>query len=458
MPEKDPNVQSDFMIEKIKERPINKGKLVRRMLLTAAMAVIFGLVACFTFLALEPVLNKWMNPEEELPKVYFPEETEEMSPEEMLLESIIESSVELGNIEEDDPEGSTETDDPEKAALDEEQIRKLLSEVKLNVVSYRQMYSSMTEYTKTLQRSMVTLTGITSRVDWFNDVNESSNRSSGIIIYNNTKELLILADYSSIANSERLNITFCNGAETMAELKCRDPETGLAVVTVQIEVLPENFLEDVIAIAKPGSSNHGNIVRTPVIALGSPMGTVNSMGYGVITSASAQAFEVDANYRLLQTDIVGSPMADGVLFNLYGQFVGIITKDYPSEGMENLITAYGITDLKKRMEKLSNDQPFTYAGIYGNSVSLSAHEELNVPYGAYVRDIDMDSPAMRAGIQKGDVIIQMDEYVINNFSDYVSFMHVKNPETTVRVTILRMAQAGYKEMQVDMTLEELKAK
>ena len=88
MPEKDPNVQSDFMIEKIKERPINKGKLVRRMLLTAAMAVIFGLVACFTFLALEPVLNKWMNPEEELPKVYFPEETEEMSPEEMLLESI----------------------------------------------------------------------------------------------------------------------------------------------------------------------------------------------------------------------------------------------------------------------------------------------------------------------------------------------------------------------------------
>ena len=40
MSEKEPNVQSDFMIEKIKERPINKGKLVKRMLLTAAMAVI----------------------------------------------------------------------------------------------------------------------------------------------------------------------------------------------------------------------------------------------------------------------------------------------------------------------------------------------------------------------------------------------------------------------------------
>ncbi|MBO4514794.1 MAG: serine protease, partial [Lachnospiraceae bacterium] len=167
-------------------------------------------------------------------------------------------------------------------------------------------------------------------------------------------------------------------------------------------------------------------------------------------------FDEDANYKLLQTDIVGSPLADGVLFNLYGQFIGIITHDHSAAGMENLITAYGITDLKKRMEKMSNDQPFSYAGIYGTSVSLSAHEELYVPYGAYVKDIALDSPAMRAGIQKGDVITQMDEYAITNFSDYVSFLNIKNPETEVQVTVLRLAQNGYKEMQVEMTLGELK--
>ena len=454
MSEKDPNVQSDFMIEKIKERPVNKGKLVRRMLLTAAMAVIFGLVACFTFLALEPVLNGWMNPEKDLPKIYFPEETEEMLPEEMLLENIPDTSL-TGNtgIEADPSEQGTETGEVE---LEEEQIQKILSEINLSVVNYRQMYSALSEYTKTLQKSMVTLTGVTSRTDWLNDVNESTNRASGIIIYNNTVDLFILTDYSALENAQRLNVTFCNGAETTAELKRKDPGTGLAVVTVPIEALPENFLQETIAVAKPGSSNYTNLVGMPVIALGSPMGTVNSAGYGVINSVSGVVFDEDVNYKLLQTDIVGSPLADGVLFNLYGQFIGIITHDHSAAGMENLITAYGITDLKKRMEKMSNDQPFSYAGIYGTSVSLSAHEELYVPYGAYVKDIALDSPAMRAGIQKGDVITQMDEYAITNFSDYVSFLNIKNPETEVQVTVLRLAQNGYKEMQVEMTLGELK--
>ena len=454
MSEKDPNVQSDFMIEKIKERPVNKGKLVRRMLLTAAMAVIFGLVACFTFLALEPILNGWMNPEKDLPKIYFPEETEEMLPEEMLLENIPDTSLVGSSTEGEDP--SEQGSETGEVKLEEEQIQKILSEINLSVVNYRQMYSAMSEYTKNLQKTMVTLTGITSRTDWLNDVNESTNRASGIIIYNNSVDLFILTDYSALENAQRLNVTFCNGAETTAVLKRKDPGTGLAVVTVPIEALPENFLQETIAVAKPGSSNYTNLVGMPVVALGSPMGTVNSAGYGVINSVSGQVFDEDANYKLLQTDIVGSPLADGVLFNLYGQFIGIITHNHSAAGMENLITAYGITDLKKRMEKMSNDQPFSYAGIYGTSVSLSAHEELYVPYGAYVKDIVLDSPAMRAGIQKGDVITQMDEYAITNFSDYISFLNIKNPETEVRVTILRLAQNGYKEMQVEMTLGELK--
>ena len=57
--------EKNFMIEKIKERPVNKKKLLRRTLITVSMAVIFGLVACFTFLVLEPVISNWLYPEEE---------------------------------------------------------------------------------------------------------------------------------------------------------------------------------------------------------------------------------------------------------------------------------------------------------------------------------------------------------------------------------------------------------
>ena len=66
---------TDFMKETIKQRPINRRKLVRRTLLTAAMAVVFGMVACFTFLLLEPVISNRLYPEEEPQTVVLVEET-----------------------------------------------------------------------------------------------------------------------------------------------------------------------------------------------------------------------------------------------------------------------------------------------------------------------------------------------------------------------------------------------
>ena len=86
MPVPEQNQDSDFMIEKIKERPLNKKKLLRRTLTTASMAVIFGLIACLTFLILEPVFNNWLYPEQKPEKVELPEETDEILPEDMLVQ------------------------------------------------------------------------------------------------------------------------------------------------------------------------------------------------------------------------------------------------------------------------------------------------------------------------------------------------------------------------------------
>ena len=82
------NEQKEFIIEKIKERPVNRKKLMRRTITTAAMAVIFGLIACFTFLILEPIISNWLYPEEEPEQIQLQEElvSEEMHPEDMMLE------------------------------------------------------------------------------------------------------------------------------------------------------------------------------------------------------------------------------------------------------------------------------------------------------------------------------------------------------------------------------------
>ncbi len=83
-----PETASDFefLQEKIKERPINKKKLFRRMVITASLAVLFGVLACLSFLLLEPILNNWLYPEEQPEIVTFPQEKDEMRPEDMLTE------------------------------------------------------------------------------------------------------------------------------------------------------------------------------------------------------------------------------------------------------------------------------------------------------------------------------------------------------------------------------------
>lgn len=442
MPEKERDNQSEFMIEKIKERPVNKKKLIRRTLVTAAMAVIFGLIACFTFLVLEPVINNWLYPEEEPQIVVFPEDQEEMSPEEMLsnnMQSELEEEVE-----------------PENITLEEEQIQEILSKLVLDKDNYREIYTALSNYVGDLNRSMVTVTGVSSDVDWFNNVLESKNQSSGVIVADNKKELLILADYGTIKDSEKLTLTFYNNVQVEAHVKQFDSTTELAILAVNLTDLTDEMRNEGIQMAQLGSSNVKNIIGMPIVALGNPMGTSGSIGYGIIASTSRHLSTVDMNYKLLVTDIYGSQSAGGVLFNLQGEVVGIITDNHSNTDMKNIITAYGISELKKIVQKMSNGSPVAYLGIRGTDVTNEAHTELKVPFGAYVKEVAMDSPAMLAGIQQGDVIAAMDNTNIMNFSEYSTLLMEMEAGQSVEITVMRQVQEEYKEMSFRITLGEAK--
>lgn len=444
MQEPEQSQQNDFMIERIKERPINKRKLIRRTLITAAMAVIFGMIACVTFLVLEPVLSNWLHPEEEPTPIVFPEDSEEMLADNISSEGI---SAELPEI-----------------TLEEAQIQEILEGVVLNRENYKQIYSALSEYVNELNHSMVTVTGVSSNVDWFQNVEESTKQSSGVIIANNGKELLILADYTPLKKAESLKLTFSyldsniNGLpiyQIPAILKSLDADTNLAVLSVSLGDIPARILEEEgMEIASLGSSNTRNIVGMPVIALGSPMGISGSAGYGMITAVTGYNQYADTNYKMLQTDIFGSQNAGGVLFNLQGQIVGVIISHKTGTDLKNVICAYGITELKKRIEKMSNGVPKAYIGISGRDVTLDAHEELGVPYGAFVQDVDMDSPSMRAGIQKGDVVTRMGEHEVRSYGEYINTLMLLEAGSTVDFTVMRAAQGEYKEMAVKVALGE----
>ena len=477
------NENKEFLIEKIKEKPVNKKKLIRRTIITVSMAVIFGSVACVTFLVLEPVISNWLYPEEEpeIQTVEFPEDKEEMSPEDMLAENLPTESPEPTPSPSPEPDQTGEGGEEEYVQLGQEQVQEILSQVTFDLNHYSQLYAALYEYGNELSRHIVTVTAVTSNIDWFNSVQESENQCSGVIISENGMELLILTDYSAIKSAERLLLTFFDNSQMEAQLKQYNEATNLAVLSVPLEGLsdavkgraeiaegegtegqsdsevaegegepraPENHLP----IVSIGYSNTRSLVGTPVIAIGSPMGTSNSMSYGMITSFNTVISTTDRNYKLLMTDISGSQNASGVLFDLQGRMIGIITNYKTGADMKNLITAYGITDLQKTVEKMSNASPIAYLGVRGVDVPKEANQELGVPFGAYVEVVDMDSPAMRAGIQPGDVIVAIGEKPVNTFNEYSNALMALEPGQTVDVTIKRQAQEEYKEMEFNIEL------
>ncbi len=447
MPNRQEPNQDNFMIEKIKQRPINKRRLIRRTVITASMAVIFGLIACFTFLVLEPVISNWLYPEEEPEAIIFPEEPEEMLPEEMLEEYIQPSPSPSPQ-----PEEQTE---PERAELDEQQIQDILDRVTLDMGDYRQLYSVLSDYVKQLNRYMVVVTGTKSDTDWFANVYESKNETSGVVIGNNGKELLILTDYNSVKKADHLTVTFSDGVQADALMMQCYQDGNLAVLCVSLNVLSQDMLAEDMHIAPMGSSLQRNLVGSPVIALGNPMGSSGSVGYGIITAVEAQVPLADRNFQLLITDIYGSQSAGGVLFNTSGQVVGFIIPGKAGSDMRNIISAYGISDLKQMISRLTKGDRIPYLGIIGGDVPKEANQQSQVPFGAYVREVEMDSPAMQAGVQSGDVVIGVNGQSVAKMSDYSNYLLKLNPEDTVTIQIMRQSQGEYKEITFEITVGEV---
>lgn len=427
-----PPVQSDFLRETIKQKPVNKKKLLRRTLITVAMAVVFGLVACFTFLVLEPVISNRLYPEEEAEEVQFPEETvtEEMRPEDMLVEE------EKQEPEEKEPEG-----------LDDEKIEELLSQVRFGLQEYQLLYEEMAELAKTAGRSVVTVTSVVSDVDWFNNIYENEASASGIIVANNGKSILILVSAGMLNDADSIIVTFCDQATVDAQLVQKDAATGLAVLSVPLISIDEETM-DIIDIANLGSSNNSDLLGSPVVALGSPMGTSGSVCYGVVTSVGTVVDQPDSAYKTMATDIYGSRNATGVLVNLKGMVIGIIDNMNTSNDMGNLLTAYGISELKRTIEKMSNDKERAYLGVHGADVPEEAGEELGIPMGAYIKEIEMDSPAMEAGIQSGDVVIEVNETPIMTYNELLTILYNASPEDVLDMVLMRQG----KEMDVSVTL------
>ena len=429
-----PLTDTDFMREKIKQRPINRGKLFRRTLLTVSLAIVFGLVACLTFLLLEPVFNRALNPEPTATPdpVVFPEEhvDEEVPPEDLI------------------------ADDAEMQRGEDQNVMEVIDNYVFDVSDYNEMYASLRAIATDAEKSMVTVTGTKAGADWWGGQLETDGTSSGLVVADNGFSLLILTDYIAVQNTESVHVTFRQGEAVPASLLSHDVRTGLCVLSVSHKELPESIREDT-QIATLGSSLSVQLPGSPVIAIGSPAGTPNTIVYGMITGNGRILNLSDANFTLLTTDIMSQPASGGVLINTNGEVLGVFTPTLTAGVKDNgdpQLTAYGISSVRKLIEQLSNRKQPAYLGVYGTEVPADIRESEDIPQGAYITRIATDSPAMDAGIQSGDVIVRVGTTDITSYASYTDAVSTLSPDETIAITLMRLGPDGYTEMDLEAVL------
>ena len=323
-----------------------------------------------------------------------------------------------------------------------------------DVNDYAKMYATLGEFAKGLQEYIVTVTAREENQDWMDSTNSKKTKISGVVIGNNGKDLLILTSYNSIKEADALTITFSDGYKQEAALLQKHTASDIAIVTVSIAAMGERINQ--VRIAPLGYGNAEGYLTTPIIVLGKTMEEVDVIQYGNIISHGNEASLADANFELLMTDIYGTTGGTGFLFNLKGQVIGMIPAKKPATEVRNMLLAYEIGDIKRLISRLSNGYEIPYAGIVGTMVSEEAHQEGNVPEGIYVKNVTMNSPAMKAGIQPGDVIISINSKVIVDFRDYFNTLADQESGATISLKVMRPVVNEYREVEFKLVLDSSK--
>ena len=293
MPEKKED-EFAFIKEKIKDKPVSKRQVLSKVAVLLVSAVAFGLIACLVFTLVQPYMQEWLYPEEK-PVVTIPKD--ELEPE-----------------TEREPEKDSETENAAPVYITETQ--------ELETTDYQKLQNKIYAIGEEQNKSIVTVTGVKSDMDWFNTPYESSGQASGVVIANNGQELLILTEKKVITDAQAIRVTFVDGAIVNAVLKQYDGNTGVAVLSVALSDIPDATL-GAIKTAVLGNS-YAVQPGTVVIALGSPLGANFSILTGDITATGNSVSTLDATYHVLNTDIVGNSSGSGVLINLNGEIVGLI--------------------------------------------------------------------------------------------------------------------------------------
>ena len=263
------------------------------------------------------------------------------------------------------------------------------------------------------------------------DEGEEFRRPSGGSGFVVSADGLVVTNHHVIAEGEDFMVRL-NDRRYPAELVGSDPATDLALLRVEAG--------NDLTYLNLGDSE-GLRVGDWVMAVGSPLRLEKTVTVGVV-SAKGRALGInEASFEnYIQTDAaINFGNSGGPLINLRGEVIGINTAI--NYGAENVGFAVPVSTLKQILPQLRDEGRVRrgYLGVGINNLDYNSARSfgLDSTDGALVTNVTQDTPAADAGLEHGDIILEVDGRKVEETRDLIEYVSGKGPEATVQLELLR---------------------
>lgn len=271
---------------------------------------------------------------------------------------------------------------------------------------------------------------------------------SGFIV---SSDGYIVTNAHVVENAEEITVRLTDKREFKAKVVGADMRSDVAVIKVDATNLPT---------MKIGDSSKLRVGEW-VIAIGSPYGFANTVTAGIVSAKSRDNLGGDPNMDavpFIQTDVAVNPgNSGGPLLNMHGEVVGINSQIFSRTGsFAGISFAIPIGYAYNVAEQIINTGHVTRGriGVGITPVTRDLADSLGLPkaQGAAVGAVEDGSPAAKAGIEPGDVILKIDGRAVDGSAELSRTIRAVKPGTRVNLTVWR----GGKMRDIAVTVGEFK--
>jgi len=230
---------------------------------------------------------------------------------------------------------------------------------------------------------------------------------SGSII---DSEGFILTNHHVVGVADRIIVVMYDGEQKDAKIVGTDPESDIAVIKIEGDGLP----------VLPMGDSEKILVGEDVIAVGNPFGLIQTVTYGIVSAKGRSNVGINEYENFIQTDAAINPgNSGGPLVNLRGEIVGVNSAIFSqSGGYQGIGFAVPINMASKIMNDLidkgSVSRGWLGVGIQDVSHDLAKAFKLKNTKGSLITAVMDNTPAQRAGMLKGDLVVRINDKLIQN--------------------------------------------